>query len=42
MLFYQAGAGIVIGSDAESELKEVKNKLAALKAAIVNAQKCRQ
>jgi anthranilate synthase component 1 len=37
-LFYQAGAGIVIGSDPQSELQEVKNKLAALKTAIVNAK----
>lgn len=37
-LFYQAGAGIVAGSDEESELEEVNNKLAALKKAIVMAQ----
>ena len=34
MLFYQAGAGIVSASDEESELKELGNKLAALKKAI--------
>ena len=33
-LFYQAGAGIVAGSDEENELQEVNNKLAALKKAI--------
>jgi anthranilate synthase component I len=33
-LFYQAGAGIVAGSQEESELQEVNNKLAALKMAI--------
>ncbi|MBN2519650.1 MAG: anthranilate synthase component I family protein [Bacteroidales bacterium] len=33
-LFYQAGAGIVSASNEESELKEVNNKLAALKKAI--------
>lgn len=33
-LYYQAGAGIVSESDRESELKEVGNKLAALKSAI--------
>jgi len=37
-LQYQAGAGIVIDSDEESELQEVNNKLAALKAAIVKAE----
>lgn len=37
-LFYQAGAGIVAGSDEESELQEVNNKLAALKKAIIMAQ----
>jgi anthranilate synthase component 1 len=37
-LFYQAGAGIVAGSEEESELQEVNNKLAALKKAIVMAQ----
>ena len=34
VLRYQAGAGIVIDSDEEMELKEVNNKLAALKSAI--------
>lgn len=33
-LFYQAGAGVVDASNAESELHEVNNKLNALKAAI--------
>lgn len=33
-LFYQAGAGVVNESQPESELNEVNNKLAALKAAI--------
>jgi anthranilate synthase component 1 len=33
-LFYQAGAGIVAGSDEESELQEVNNKTGALKKAI--------
>jgi anthranilate synthase component 1 len=33
-LYYQAGAGIVAGSIAESELKEVDNKIAALRKAI--------
>ena len=36
-LRYQAGAGIVIDSNEESELQEVNNKLAALKKAIINA-----
>ncbi|MBK9390993.1 MAG: chorismate-binding protein [Bacteroidetes bacterium] len=36
-LFYQAGAGIVADSVEESELKEVNNKLGALKAAIAAA-----
>ena len=37
-LFYQAGAGIVAASDPESELKEVENKLNALKAAVTAAE----
>ncbi|MFD0795531.1 anthranilate synthase component I family protein [Mucilaginibacter litoreus] len=37
-LHYQAGAGIVAGSVAESELKEVDNKIAALRRAIELAQ----
>ncbi len=37
-LFYQAGAGIVAGSQEESELQEVNNKLAALKKAIEIAE----
>ena len=36
-LYYQAGAGIVAASVEESELNEVKNKLAAMKAAIATA-----
>lgn len=38
-LYYQAGAGIVSESKRESELKEVGNKLAALKSAIGMASK---
>ena len=38
-LYYQAGAGIVANSSEESELKEVNNKLAALKNAIEEATK---
>lgn len=34
MLYYQAGAGIVAGSDENNELQEVNNKLGALKKAI--------
>lgn len=37
-LFYQAGAGIVAASRPESELKEVDNKLNALKTALVMAE----
>jgi anthranilate synthase component 1 len=37
-LRYQAGAGIVIDSNEESELQEVNNKLAALQAAIEKAK----
>jgi anthranilate synthase component 1 len=37
-LTYQAGAGIVVASDPESELQEVNNKLGALKKAIVMAE----
>ncbi len=37
-LFYQAGAGVVAGSQEESELQEVNNKLAALKKAIEMAK----
>ena len=39
VLYYQAGAGIVIDSNEESELQEVNNKLAALKKALVLAEK---
>ena len=38
-LHYQAGAGVVAKSVEESELQEVNNKLAALKKAIVMAEK---
>ncbi len=38
-LFYQAGAGVVISSNEESELQEIYNKVSALRKAIVNAQK---
>ncbi|MDA3853870.1 MAG: anthranilate synthase component I family protein [Bacteroidales bacterium] len=38
-LYYQAGAGVVAKSEEVNELDEVTNKLAALKLAIVNAQK---
>jgi len=37
-LQYQAGAGIVVDSDPESELKEVDNKLGALRKAISKAE----
>jgi anthranilate synthase component 1 len=37
-LFYQAGAGVVDASVAESELQEVNNKLNALKTAISLAE----
>jgi len=37
-LHYQAGAGVVISSQEESEKEEVNNKLAALKAAIIKAE----
>jgi anthranilate synthase component I len=39
VLYYQAGAGIVIHSDEEKELQEVNNKLAALKKALYLAEK---
>lgn len=39
ILYYQAGAGIVIHSDQEKELQEVNNKLAALKKALTLAEK---
>jgi anthranilate synthase component 1 len=38
VLYYQAGAGIVIHSDEEKELQEVNNKLAALKKALTLAE----
>lgn len=38
-LFYQAGAGIVVASQEESELQEVNNKLGALKRALIEAEK---
>jgi anthranilate synthase component 1 len=34
ILHYQAGAGIVADSDAQSELNEVNNKIAALRKAL--------
>lgn len=37
-LFFQAGAGVVLASDPESELAEVANKLAALRRAIQLAE----
>ncbi|MDG1194388.1 MAG: anthranilate synthase component I family protein [Polaribacter sp.] len=39
VLYSQAGAGIVIHSDEEKELQEVNNKLAALKKALLLAEK---
>jgi anthranilate synthase component 1 len=38
-LYYQAGAGIVLESKEENELNEVNNKLAALKSALILAEK---
>jgi len=38
-LYYQAGAGVVGASDERSEMEEVKNKLAALKKAFIEAEK---
>jgi anthranilate synthase component I len=38
-LTYQAGAGVVVQSDAASELQEVNHKLGALKKAIELAAK---
>jgi anthranilate synthase component 1 len=38
-LIYQAGAGVVSKSNAESELQEVNNKLAALRKAVQLAEK---
>jgi anthranilate synthase component 1 len=38
-LIYQAGAGIVSKSKAETELQEVNNKLGALRAAVLMAEK---
>lgn len=38
-LYCQAGAGIVVASDEESELQEVNNKLGALKKALIEASK---
>jgi anthranilate synthase component 1 len=38
-LCYQAGAGVVAKSKEENELQEVNNKLAALRTAIVQADK---
>ena len=36
-LYYQAGAGVVVTSDEESELQEVNNKIGALRKAILKA-----
>jgi anthranilate synthase component 1 len=38
-LIYQAGAGVVAKSKAESELQEVNNKLTALRKAVLMAEK---
>jgi anthranilate synthase component I len=38
-LIYQAGAGVVAKSNAESELQEVNNKLSALRNAVKMAEK---
>jgi len=38
-LHFQAGAGIVVDSKPENELKEVYNKINALKKALKEAQK---
>lgn len=38
-LHYQAGAGVVVASDEQKELEEVKNKLGALKGALKQAEK---
>jgi anthranilate synthase component 1 len=38
-LHYQAGAGIVVSSNEESELQEINNKVSALKKAIQQAEK---
>jgi anthranilate synthase component 1 len=38
VLYYQAGAGIVVNSDEENELNEVNNKLSALKKAVEMAE----
>jgi anthranilate synthase component 1 len=38
-LFYQAGGGVVFDSNPEAEVSEVKNKLGALKQAILEAEK---
>ena len=38
-LTYQAGAGVVVASNPDSELQEVNNKLGALKKAIIEAEK---
>lgn len=39
ILYYQAGAGVVVKSIPESETQEVNNKLGALKEAILSAEK---
>jgi anthranilate synthase component 1 len=39
ILYYQAGAGIVISSDEEKELQEINHKVSALQRAILQAEK---
>jgi anthranilate synthase component 1 len=39
VLYRQAGCGVVVSSNEESELQEVNNKLGALKKALVEAEK---
>jgi anthranilate synthase component I len=41
VLYYQAGAGVVAGSNEENELQEVNNKLGALKKAVEMAERIR-
>ena len=38
-LYYQAGAGVVVSSNEESELQEINNKVSALRKAIQQAEK---
>ncbi|NNE29769.1 MAG: anthranilate synthase component I family protein [Saprospiraceae bacterium] len=39
VLYFQAGAGVVVASDPEKELQEVNHKLGALRKALIEAQK---